>query len=535
MDFKDIQQALSEIPDEVLSHISVTMPWQSGVYRDQKKTDADGFDSSLPGEKDMDSMSHADLQKECWDKFNKNPQVSTATRGVAGRITGYGFEVTSDIWEIQEILDEVEFDPRNRLYHFWPKMVTRAFIEGELFQIFTCHNDGFIEVDFLDPALLSTKGDKGSGIIFHPDKKLFPLFYLLNGEDASGNSIEMQIPSINIARYPELIDVARKNPDFNTDYQESALGGKPVVGGYRRFVVAWERGFMTRRAISYLRTVIEWLNHYENLKKFEIDHKKSSGAYAWAVTFEDVKAFKLWINMTDEERAKTALMAPFEPGARLFLPPGCKIEPKNPNLPRISDSDTDILQMAISGLNEPADVTTGTASGTFASVKASRGPMSDRTSDEVADFDRFYRHDFYASIFFLKSKIAGFPEFFAVEEAVGFKNQEPVFKKIKRRPQFLIDVQYPISETIDLGARTGAVLGVKHGPLSETIGISQSNAAKMVGIGAYGRNRLRKATEDKKYPKLAYLDGLDPEAKQENALGEPKIKKKKVAGDDNKE
>jgi len=532
MDFTAIQETINNLPDEVLSHISLSMPWQSGVYRDQKTTDADGFSVGIPGEKDMDSYSHADLQKECWDKFNKNPQVSTATRGVAGRITGYGFEVTSEIWEIQEVLEEVEFDPRNRLYHFWPKMVTRAFIEGELYLILTCHNDGFVEVDFLDPALLSTKGDKGSGIIFHPDKKLFPLFYIVDGEDAAGNSVEVQIPSINIARYPDLVKAVRSHNDFNLEYQKSALGGKTVLGGYKRFVVAWERGFMTRRAISYLRTVIEWLNHYENLKKFEIDHKKSSGAYAWAITFEDPKSFKTWLNLSDEERAKTALMAPLEPGARLFLPPGCKIEPKNPNLPRISESDTDILQMAISGLNEPADVTTGTSSGTYASVKASRGPMSDRTSDEVADFDRFYRHDFYSAIFFLKSKIAAFPEFFTVEEAVAFKNQKPVFKKVKRKPQFLIDVQYPISDTIDLGARVGAMLGVKHGPLSETIGIPQSKAARMIGVGAFGANRLRKATEDKKYPKLAYLDGLDPEAKQEKALGEPK---NKDGNDDDKE
>ena len=63
------------------------------------------------------------------------------------------------------------------------------------------------------------------------------------------------------------------------------------LGGYNRFIVAWDRGFLTRRALSYLRTVVEWLNHYETLKKYEIDHKKSCGAYAWTFVFEDVKAF----------------------------------------------------------------------------------------------------------------------------------------------------------------------------------------------------------------------------------------------------
>ena len=107
-----------------------------------------------------------------------------------------------------------------------------------------------------------------------------------------------------------------------------------------------------------------------------------------------------------------------------------------------------------------------------------------------------------------------------VEEAVRFENGKEIFEKVKKAPQFLIDVQYPISETLDLDERTKAVLGVKHGPLSETVGVPPSKAAKMIGIGGYGRNRLQKATEDKKYPKLIYADGMDPEAKQEKAEGE---------------
>ena len=130
----------------------------------------------MPDEKDLGAYSQADLQSECWERFNKNPQVHTSVRGVAGRITGFGFEVTSEIWTIQEALEEVEYDPRNRLHHYWPRYVVRALIEGELYLVLTCHTNGFIEVDFLDPATLCSKGDKGSGIIFHPRKKLFPLF-----------------------------------------------------------------------------------------------------------------------------------------------------------------------------------------------------------------------------------------------------------------------------------------------------------------------------------------------------------------------
>lgn len=524
MDFAEIQQKILDIPDEVFMHLHATMPWQPGVLYDAKTTDVDGCPIGSSDLKEEENREY--LQNECWRLFNKNPQVSTSTRGVAGRITGMGFEPTSEVSEIQEVLIEIEYDPRNRLYCYWPKFVVRALIEGELFLIFTCHTDGFVEVDFLDPTQLdTTKGDESSGIIFHPTKKLFPLFYCINSKD----SYTQQIPSINIARYPDLVKALNGNTWFNpveTKASRHSDSKFNKVGGFNRFVVAWDRGFLTRRTVSYLRTVLEWLNHYELLKKFEIDHKKSCGAYAWEVSFDDAKAFKLWVSLTDEERRKTALMQPIIPGSKIFLPPGMKLTAKSPNLPKISGQDTDIMEMAISGLNEAADVTTGTVSGTYASVKATRGPMSDRTSDEVVDFDRFYKYDFWGSVFFLKTVLADFPANFEIEEAVRFENGKEIFKKVKRAPQFLIDVQYPISETLDLESRTKAVLGVKHGPLSETIGVPPSKAAKMIGVGGYGMNRLRKATEDKKYPKLIYADGMDPEAKQEKAEGELTNKKR---------
>jgi len=531
MSFEEIQNKIQEIPDEVFLHLQATMPWQPGILHDAKTTDADGCPIGSADLKDDDSGSREFLQTECWRMFNKNPQVSTSVRGVAGRITGMGFEPTSEIWAIQQVLKDIEYDPRNRLYHYWPKYVVRAIIEGELFLILTCHTDGFVEVDFLDPSQLDTKGDENSGIIFHPTKKLFPLFYCIRSKDSTGQEYTQQIPSINIARYPNLVNALNGNRWFNSVETKASRHSDQKfkkTGGYNRFIVSWDRGFLTRRAVSYLRTVLEWLNHYETLKKYEIDHKKSCGAYAWTFTFEDVKAFKLWVSLSEEERKKTALMQPIIPGSKLFVPPGMKLEAKSPQLPKISGQDTDIMEMAISGLNESADVTTGTVKGTYASVKATRGPMSDRTSDEIADFDRFYRHDFWGSVFYLKSALSEFPEYFEIEEAVGFKNREPIFKMMKRKPQFLVDVRYPISETVDLESRIKALFGVKHGPLPESLGISPSETAKMAGIRGYGRNRLKKATEDKKYPKLIYADGMDPEVKQEKTEGELTKKKKEA-------
>jgi len=521
---------LNTLTDEQLSVLQFAMPWQQGAENTSEEgvsKDADGFgdgifDSSLMGDREK-------LQQTCWNKFNTNPHVGTAVRGQVGRLTGLGFEITSEIQQIQEAVEENEFDPRNRLYMFWSKYVGRAIVEGELFLCLTVHTDGFVEVDFIDPSHIAGGGE--DGVLYHPNKSTLPLGYYVTPMNYLNGSYENQspiiIPSIFLAYYPELLDVVRKVSGFNEDQMKDSKGGSKYkkTGGFKRFIVAWDRSFVTRRNISYLRTILEWLNQYETLKKYEIDHKKSAGAYLWVITMEDPKAFRTWLSLSDEERRKTGIMAKKTPGSTLILPPGLTLTAQNPKLPVISETDTDILHMVTSGLNEPEDVSTGQAKGTFASVKASRGPMSDRTSDEIAYFERFLKYEFYRAIFFLKSKVSDFPEVFPIKMAVDFDDkQKPIFKKIKRKPEFLIDITFPGSEVTDAESRARAYLGVKHGSIYDTLGIPNNDIAKKLGFGNYRKLRLIHATEEERYPKLE--PPIDAAGEQLDTEGKKKLLKK---------
>jgi len=495
-----------------------SFPWQydadGTTYRDPD------IPLSATTDKDDETITRDRLQELSWIKFLRNPQINTSIRGVIGRLTGYGFEVSSDVQEIQETIEEIEEDPRNRLYNFWPKYTGRSFIEGELFLCFTCHKDGFIEVDFIDPAALDN-GEVESGIIFHPNKTTMPLIYCIKNNDT-----EEHIPSVFLARYPELIKIAKKQKGFNEDLLKNSRNTKKSfkkLGGFYRFVISWDKSFITRRNIGHVRTVLEWLNMYENLKRYEMDHKKSAGAYLWKVKFDDAKSWLLWMGLSDADRAKTGIAAKKTPGGTMVMGPNMDMIAINPNLPNISNADTDILQMVTSGLNEPEDITTGKSSSNFASVKASRGPMSDRTSDEIAYFERFLRFDFWANIFFLKSKITDFPEYFEIEKAVEFKNQEPVFKKIKKRPEKLIDINFPLSEITEFESRAKAYYGSKHAALSDMAGIPNEELVKKMGFGNYRKLRLQYESEKKKYPDLPLQ--LDLESIQEKKQAEPKRKK----------
>jgi hypothetical protein len=519
-------KALEKLTDEDLSSLQMTMPWQMDSESVLEK-DPDGF-----GNNSGNVDNREQLQLAIWDKFNTNPQVSTAVKGQVGRLTGNGFEVSSEIPKIQDVIDEIELDQRNRLYTMWPKFVGRSVIEGELFLALTVHDDSFIEIDFLDPSDITGGGE--DGIIYHPTKATMPLFYFVS--QSNPNNPEKRdpilVPSIFIARYPELLSKAKELPAYVDSYTKDSRSSKSKfkkTAGFNRFIVAWDKSFMTKRNISHLRTILEWLNHYENLKKYEIDHKKSAGSYLWVVTMEDPKTFRTWLALSDEERKKTGIMAKKTPGGTMVLPPGMKLEVMNPSLPNISESDTDIFHMITSGLNEPEDVTSGQSKGTFSSVKASRGPMSDRMMDESTYFERFLRHDFWGGIFYLKAMVNGFPTTFTQKVCIDFKSQEPVFKNATRRPELLIDISFPTSEVNDMEARARATLGVKHGDLNATLGIPRTEIAKKMGFGNYRKLRLQAATEEERYPELAVavdqaaIPGQDPKA-QQNPDAKPIVK-----------
>jgi len=517
------------ITDEDYQLLQFSVPWQYGATTAVER-DADGFPVSRSPTKEPTSLARDVLHTHIWNKFHTNPHVNTSIRGLIGRLVGNGFATVSDIPQIDEAIEETETDYRNRLYDYWPKFIARAFIGGELPLCLTCHDDGFIEIDFVDPDLI--QGEPEDGIIFHPRKTRMPLVYCIKDTD---NDIEEQIPSIYIARYPELLDIAKKQDGFNADQLKSCRSNKKAfrsIGGFNRFIVSWDLGLITKRSTSHLQTILAWLNHWETLKMYEIDHKKSSGAYVWVVKFTDVKSWMTWLSLSDEDRRKTGIGVQKSPGSTLVIGPNMEVTAQNPTLPRISDGDTDIMQMITSGLNEPQDVTTGQARGTFASVKASRGPMSDRTSDEMAYFERWLRWDFWGNIFFLKSEIAGFPKTFDAQEAVDFdENQEPVFKTVKKKPERCIDIIFPVSEIENVESHAKALLGVKHGSLNNTAGIPNEELMKKLGFRGYKKLRLKKATEDKKYPPT--ILAVDQEAYQEEVESEPaKNDNPKDKGDD---
>ena len=514
--------------------LSASVPWQydtsSDTYRGTSTSvkGADGEPLTLDvTDKEDDSATRRDLQNLCWWHTLRSPQVNTALRGTTGRISGAGFSVSSEIKEIQEAIDEIELDYRNRLYNFWSKYTFRSLVEGELFLCITCHNDGFCEVDFVDPSSIAGMDDD-TGILFHPTKgNLLPLIYNVKFGDKY-----VQIPSIFVARNTSLLGSLEGNNDLDQDSLAKSKVSKKknkklynAFDGFYRFIVSFDKSAITKRNVGHARTIIKWVRLWETLKEYEIDHKKSSGAYLWVITFDSYINYIEWLKLSDEDRAKTGIVAKKTPGSTLVLGPGMQLKAQNPTLPKISDSDTDIMHQITAGLNESDDVTSGNLGGaTYASLKAVRPSQSDRIQDEISYFEKFLRYDFWANIFFLKSKINGFPEYFKRKEPVDFKNGNVIEKMVKRRPDELIDIAFPTSEISATEDNAKALLGVKHGSLQDTLGIPYSEIAKRLGFGNYRSLRLQNEFENNRYPELISTE--DDESFQEQNYGEKKVTKK---------
>ncbi|MDY0188444.1 MAG: hypothetical protein RBR16_11015 [Syntrophus sp. (in: bacteria)] len=538
---EEYKKAILGMSDEevMASGLLFTMPDGSkGMVVDE-----DGFPVVARMEDDSPA-GIAYLQQECWKKFNTNPQVFTSVEDTGGYLAGAGFEFYSEYEDVQEFVYQMITDSRNRLYSFFEKYVMRAEIEGELFLSGTIHEDGFVELDFIPPNSLET-GNDHKGVVYHPNKSSMPLFYVVKIKDDTGKEVPHVIPSIYVSEFPgDMSDKLRnhklvKNKNYKV-YGSTRKTAFRNFGGFQTFIISWDRGLFTDRNISHLRTVVEWANHYEELKRYEIDHKRSSGSYLWVATFEDMASFKKWVSLTDEEVEKTGFHKPKTPGGTIVLPPGMKLDCKNPNLSKISDADTDIMQMVVSGLNTSEDMVTGSNSGTYASVKASRGPEADRKEMKTERFRRFLVYDFWKQIFRIKSIVN--PKFKLFREATvvkGFDDKkEPIFGKKMLPIWESLEITFPTSEVVDIESAAKGLLGVKHGSVVDTLGIPPSVVAKKLGFRNYTRMRLQHAAEDAKYPVLASaVDAADSESQQEDKEleGAQKDKKVKKNESDNKE
>ena len=475
------------------------------------------------------------LQQECWNRAQNSPYISSAIADYKDRLTGYGFRVSSSEEQIRDYLDRFYDDYRNELSINFPKYVGREGVQGELYLQLTVHgasDPGFVEVDFIPPSAL-TGGDNGTGKVFHPDKPTMPLYYRLKrtvGNTASGVSVrntkEEIVPSIYVAYDNELAEFVNNSAEVTEQSIEASrattenVGSRYIrrfnrnLGGFRRFIVEWNDGLVTERNLSSLVTIITWANYYEDLKRYEMDHKKASGNYAWVFEPTDPRAAAKWEKLSKEQKAATGIARKKEPGSTIVLPYGFKASLQSPQLPKLSNEDVDIEKMISAGANISLNDMTGQFSGTtFSGVRESGKSQSDRNKGAIARFERFLRLRFFKAVLFLASNItpSRIPYTYRKERTIGFEGEEktPITKMKRINAENLLNITFPYSAVDNFSDRVKAALGSKSGDLTSMLNIPRSEVASMIGIQNYDELMLRKADEDRTVPDPSGF--VDPE------------------------
>lgn len=469
-----------------------------------------------------DDANWGELHGEVWRQYEESPFVGTSVRDTVGFLTGQGFGISSGEGDVDDLIYETNEHFANKLYRRFKAYALQRCVSGELHLILTVNprargGKGLVEVDWADPKEIT-------GIRFHPRKTRMPLLYRLG----SGEGAEL-VPTIDVIHDPSLLAAARsdKCPVYGTcPVDPEQLAGlkrrdpklKPL-GGYRRFIVEWEGSSLTKRELSTLRSVIVWSNFYTLLKLIEIDHKRAMSAFVWNLDFTDAASFESYLAIPPEKRAEMGLEKPKKTASTVITPPGASLKAVCPQLPSLSGQDTDIKEAMVGGLNQPSDAVTGTSDGTYASVKASRGPWGARMQDVQEEFRRFLVHDLYGNIVTIHRAIFGLNPSHSGPRVVGFdEKQQPIVKIRPLRIDELILVDLPLFDAGDFEKMVKAWLGTKHPGAANALGISNAFVARRIGIHNYTRERMLFETERKTMPALE--KSIDQEARQETSLAD---------------
>jgi hypothetical protein len=470
------------------------------------------------------------LRDACWKSYEASPFVQTAVGDFVDAIIGDGFKVSSNRPMLRNLVDTHTTDFRNKLYLRYKQFLTHYRIGGQGYFSMTIHpptGERLVEVDHLAP-------DSIEEIFFHPAKTHMPLWYKVKTE--SGETI--YILSINVAYSAKILDHPSIQIPKDTSGDEivfDGYSGDPVFASVRnctRFIVDWEGETIEKWPKSRLRSIIVWNNLYTMMKLIEIDHKRALASFAWIIQPEDEEALTRLASLTDEQKKATGLWGAKSPGSTLVGIPGCTIKAESPKLPPISGADSDILEMVVAGLNQPSDIVTGTANGTFASVNSTRAPMVERIRHSQSWFEGLLRYEFWKPIIFLHNVVFRFPLTFSERRVIDFEDKKPKWGRVSSPAWEHLNFSFPINENANFSEAVRDAAGSKHVGMTESLGLSRKFAVRRLGCGNYHGERLEAETERELYPDLAIP--TDQEALIENRLvGNALQKPEEVTDDEN--
>lgn len=528
---------LESLDKGTLEYLAAT-PWQDPDNIIQRSSTVTELIDLFPSQADYKSAKPTDLnwrelQKQSYVRYRTFGPLNASVNSKADYVAEAGFSIYSDIYEINLFLNDLVYSFRNKLYFRAVGWMIRMQSEGEIFVLVALDEAGTATLRICEPDQMGQADDKG--LIPDPEDITQTLFYKYYG---SGK--EELIPDARFILEPDYMKERAKPVIDKTPkekFTELTTGGSQFkkVGGYRRFILHWKN---LTGVLEYLRdttslsTVLEWINLYVKSLKWAVDHKRAISAYTWAFEFGDTPtgkvAWHVWNKMTVAERKATGLTEPFSPGSKVFCFPGLALKAYSPQIPSLSGSNQDLLNMAGAGARTPTDLWQGDSAGMpYASVKATRSPLTAEIENLQSKFGKFFRYELLRVCFTAKLAFGGkiisptgkkvkLPPTYKIQWPTSIVNGTATFEEKDDELCNAVKFTFPTVKLIENPSEdANACFGSKHLGL-QNVGVSDETLAKRFGIDDLSRERRKKLIEEQEFGKA--ITGPQGETQVEQTL-----------------
>ena len=241
--------------------------------------------------RDFTSDTHRELSRMAWSAVMTNPIAAREIFYKTVFVAGKGLRCTSQIPEIQKVLDEFWTSTRNKIPYYVPMYINRYNIDGEVFfALFIDKNTGKVTLRDIEPQEITE-------ILFDPDDAAVPVYFRRQFNKSTGakgagvlsETKDVWYKSIDCIQHPQL-EKEVKLPD------NAEVAGKDEAN-INIFVFHFKNSLLTnrRRGLSTLTNHLPWLREYKDILRTRTGINKARSSFFLDVmikggTKEQIKA-----------------------------------------------------------------------------------------------------------------------------------------------------------------------------------------------------------------------------------------------------
>jgi hypothetical protein len=232
--------------------------------------------------RDFTTDTHKELSRMAWSAVMTNPIAAREIFYKSVFVAGKGLRCTSQIPEIQKVIDEFWTSTRNKIPYQFPMYINRYNIDGEVFfALFIDKKTGKVTLRDIEPQEITE-------ILFDPDDHATPVYFrrqYTRTKGAKGTTSYIENKDI---WYKSVDCIQHKQLEKEVqlpDNAEMAAGDDPNVDV---FVFHFKNSLLTnrRRGLSTLTNHLPWLREYKDILRARTGINKARSSFFLDITMK---------------------------------------------------------------------------------------------------------------------------------------------------------------------------------------------------------------------------------------------------------